>query len=473
MTAPSHNEPLPPGMLRTLLVVSFGPLLLNVAATTLNVALDGLMVRFAAPLATMQWTITAYLLALTVVLPAFRWIVERTGARRLFLACMVGFAATSALCALAWSAPSLIVFRVLQGAVAGLLAPLTQTLAAQLVGPKRMGRAVAILSIPVLVAPVFGPALGGLVVEHLSWRWIFLMNVPLALGGAALAHGRLPAMNGAGRSRFDAVGFALLSPAVGLFTFAVASLSHTQRRGAEALLPFAISSALLAVFVVDARRRPETALLDLRLFRRRAVTAGLVAFLLTNIGSFGAQLLFPLYFQQVRGASAVGAGMLLAPQGLGMLLTLPQIGRLTERVDHGRLVAAGVLVTLAGTLAFVAAARHGSIPLIALSLALRGAGLGATSTPALAAAYAHLAHDEIPNATAAINVVQRLGAPLGTAAAAVMFQRSVAALGGASPTREALAAAFERTFVAGAAVGALALVAALALVRQGPATPPR
>ena len=115
MTAPSHNEPLPPGMLRTLLVVSFGPLLLNVAATTLNVALDGLMVRFAAPLATMQWTVTAYLLALTA---------------------------------------------------------------------KRMGRAVAILSIPVLVAPVFGPALGALVVEHLSWRWIFLMNVPLALGGA-------------------------------------------------------------------------------------------------------------------------------------------------------------------------------------------------------------------------------------------------------------------------------------------------
>ena len=116
------------------------------------------------------------------------------------------------------------------------------------------------------------------------------------------------------------------------------------------------------------------------------MTAGLVAFRLTNIGSFGAQLLLPLYFQQGRGASAVGAGILLAPQGVGMLLTLPQIGRLTQRVDHGRLVAAGVLVTLAGT---------------------------------LAAAYAHLAHDEIPNATAAINVVQRLGAPLGTALALV------------------------------------------------------
>lgn len=464
--SPSREDdaPLAGALLRLLLIASVGSFLLNLGATTVNVAIDKLMIDLRAPLSVIQWIVTGYLLAMTLVLPSFRWAVERLGSRRLYVACLLGFTATSLLCACAWSAPSLIAFRVLQGAVGGLLAPLAQALIAQIAGPRRMGRAVSLMSIPVLVAPLLGPVLGGLLIERLSWRWLFLFNCPFALAGAWLAQ-RLPPgdVATASRTRLDVVGLALLSPGVALFTYGVSALGRAHGGLMwRAYLPLAVAVALITVFVLDARRRPRSALLDLDLFKHRAVAAALATYLLASFGRFGAQLILPLYYQQVRGESPLRAGLLLAPQGLGMLLTLPQVGRLTDRFDHGKIVILGVLVTLAGTVAFMQVTDHSSYVLLSLSLVVRGAGLGATSTPALAAAYRDLARDEVPNATTAINIVQRLGAPLGTAAMAVALQRFLATAG---TTHDAMARAFAHTFAVAAALSAPALLAGLAMVR--------
>ena len=303
-------------LVRVVIVACFGPLLLNLSSTTVNVAIDKLMAQFHAPLATAQWIVTGYLLALAFVLPAFRWMVERLGSRRLYVGCLLAFTAASALAALAWSAASLVAFRVLQGAVGGLLAPLAQTLIAQLAGPKRMGRAVGIVSIPVMVSPLFGPVIGGLLVQHLSWRWLFLFNAPLGLLGAWVAHRRLPPGTTATRTPLDFRGLALLSPGMGFFTYALSSMGRLHAGlSLKVVAPLLLAAVLVVAFVLDARRRPTTALIDLRLFRHGAVVAGLTAFLLTSVGTFGAQLVLPLYYQQVRGESAMGAGLLLAPQG--------------------------------------------------------------------------------------------------------------------------------------------------------------
>jgi EmrB/QacA subfamily drug resistance transporter len=367
------------------------------------------------------------------------------------------------LAALAWSAASLVAFRVLQGAVGGLLAPLAQTLIAQLAGPKRMGRAVGIVSIPVMVSPLFGPVIGGLLVQHLSWRWLFLFNAPLGLLGAWVAHRRLPPGTTATRTPLDFRGLALLSPGMGFFTYALSSMGRSHAGlSLKVVAPLLLAAVLVVAFVLDARRRPTTALIDLRLFRHGAVVAGLTAFLLTSVGTFGAQLVLPLYYQQVRGESAMGAGLLLAPQGLGMLLTLPQVGKLTDRFDHGRVLLVGVVTTLLGTFAFTQLTDHSPYWLLCVSLVLRGAGLGATSTPALSAAYRLLARDEIPNATTAINVVQRLGAPVGTATLAMALQRFTA---GVHP---APASAFAHTFTVAALLSALSLVPGIALARMKP-----
>ncbi len=303
------------------------------------------MTYFAAPLSSVQWVVTGYLLALALVLPSFRWALERLGSRRLYVGSLLAFAATSALCAFAWSIQSLIVFRVLQGGVGGLLAPLTQALVAELAGPKRMGRAVSILSIPVLVAPLLGPVVGGLLIQHLSWRWLFLFNAPFAVVGAWLAQRRLPLGTTSTRSRLDLVGLALLSPGIALFIYVVSSVGRARALSPSLFLLLALAVALVTSFVLYARPRPGTALIDLRLFERPMIGAALVAYLLTSFGTFGGQLLLPLYYQQARGQSAIGAGLLLAPQGLGMLLTLPQIGKLTDRFDNGKIAIGGILTT--------------------------------------------------------------------------------------------------------------------------------
>lgn len=459
----------PSALLRPVLVATFGSLLLNLNTTSINVALDRLMAYFAAPLATVQWIVTGYLLALALSLPSFRWAVERLGSRRLYVGCLLAFTVTSILCGCAGSAGILIFFRVLQGAVGGLLTPLAQILAAQLAGPKRIGRAIGIMSIPVLVAPLLGPTLAGFIIQRLSWRWLFLLNAPLAALGAWLAQRCLPPGDSLKHTRLDLVGLLLLSPGIGLFTYAVSLVGQDRSLSRAALAAFAAATALIVGFVLDAWRRPDTALIDLRLFRHAKFDAALAAYLLTSIAEFGAQLVLPLYYQQVRGASALSTGLLLAPQGLGMLLTLPQVGRLTDRLDNGKIVIAGVVTTLLGTYAFTQAGSHSSYLLLSASLVLRGAGLGATAAPAVAAAYKHLRSDEIPNGTAAINIVQRLGAPLGTAAMAMTLQWFLARL---SVTRAPLASAFAHTFAVSAALSGLALFAGLVLARNAAPRPP-
>jgi EmrB/QacA subfamily drug resistance transporter len=460
---------LSPELLRVVLIASFGSLLLNLNSTSINVAISKLMVSFDAPLSRAQWIITGYLLALAFVLPTFRWAVERLGSRRLYVGSLIAFTATSGLCACAWSVESLIFFRALQGVVGGLLTPLTQTLAAQLAGPKRMGTAMGLISIPILVAPLLGPTLGGLVIQRLSWRWLFLFNAPLGLVGAWLALRRLPAGTTSKRTRLDFLGVSLLSPGIALFTYALSLVGRGPLLSSSLLAAFGISLALITAFVLDASRRPTTALIDLRLFKRPTFDAALIAYLLTSFGEFGAQLILPLYYQQARGRSAIETGLLLLPQGIGMLLTLPRVGQLTDRFDNGRLVIAGVVTTLVGTWAFVSVGDHTSYVLLSASLVLRGAGLGATAAPAVAAAYKHLTRDDIPNGTATINIVQRLGAPLGTAVMAVTLQHFVARAGGSSVAPSALARAFGHTFAVSAALSALALFAGLVLARSVPA----
>jgi len=460
----------PPELLRGVVVAGLGSLLLNLGSTSVNVSIDRLMERFGAPLSTAQWIVTGYLLALALVLPSFRWMVERLGSRRLYVGCLLAFTATSALCACAWSAESLIVFRVLQGAVGGLLTPLAQALAAQLAGPKRMGRAIGIMSVPVLVAPLLGPTLGGFIIQRLSWRWLFLCNAPFGVMGAWLALRHLPPGHTSKRTRLDLIGLALLSPGIGIFTYAVSRVGHEGSFSTASLGAFAVATTLIVVFALDAWRRPTTALIDLRLFKHPTFDAALAAYLLTSFGEFGAQLILPLYYQQVRGQSAMSTGLLLAPQGIGMLLTLPQAGRLTDRIDNGKIVIGGVVLTLLGTWAFTQATDHSSYVILSLSLVLRGAGLGATAAPAVSAAYKQLSPDEIPNGTTAINIVQRLGAPLGTAVMAVTLQWFMSGL---TKTRGPLASAFAHTFAVSAALSGLALFAGLVLARNAAPTATR
>jgi EmrB/QacA subfamily drug resistance transporter len=372
--------------------------------------------------------------------------------------------ATSALCGAAWSAESLIAFRVLQGLAGGMIMPIGMITLAQAAGPRRVGRVMSVVGVPMLLAPVLGPVLGGVLVTHLSWRWIFYVNLPIGLVGLVLAARLLPEGRAEGRDggpgRLDWRGLLLLSPGVALVVFGLSEISTQGSLTVGRALPLIAGGALVVAFALRAWRTPAP-VVDVRLFEDRGFAAAAVSVFLVGAALFGSLLLLPLYFQIARDVSPLQAGLLIAPQGLGAALGMNGAGRLTDRMGGGPVAVAGLFALMLGTVAFTQV--HAGTPywVLELSLFVRGIGLAFTMMPAMAAAYSTLERWQVPRATPMLNVMQRVGGSLGTAVLAVVLQHQLAQ----AEDRSAgpLASAFAHTYWWAMAITAVALVPALVL----------
>jgi EmrB/QacA subfamily drug resistance transporter len=283
-----------------------------------NVSLPTLAVELRSSLSTIQWVTSGYLLAPALMLPPNSWLVDRIGAKRLYLWCFATFTLSSALCGAAWSAESLVVFGVLQDMSGGLLAPMAQMMLARAAG-KHIARMMCYTAFPLLLGPILGPVLAGTILQHASWWWLFLVNVPVCLAGIVLAALFLPDDSGERRTRaFDGFGFALLSPGLVLFLYPSDHLQETTGRvllGAAALL--------LGLFVRHGLAKGEGALLDLELIRRKVFATAATTQFLSNGVSYAAQLLVPFYLIRVCGKSPSETGLMPAPLGLGMVCSVP------------------------------------------------------------------------------------------------------------------------------------------------------
>ena len=477
----ARERVLTPEILTLAAVVVLGSIMTILDATIVNVALATLGREFEASISTIQWVATIYLLAFASVIPLTGWASERFGARRVWLASLALFMAGSLLSGIAWSVGSLIAFRALQGLGGGMIMPLGQAILAQAAGPQRIGRVMSIVGVPMLLAPIFGPVIGGALVDGASWRWIFFVNLPVGAAAFLLAARLLPAVEAQRRARLDWVGLPLLSGGIALFVY---GLSEVGSRGhltdtvplAAALVGF----ALVALFVRHALRT-ESPLIDVRLFGERGFASAAVTNLVLGIALFGMLILLPLYFQIVRGASPLETGLLMIPQGVGAALAMPVAGALTDRIGARRVVSAGVLVALVGVVAYTQIGADTSYWYLAGALFVIGLGLGSTIMPSMGAAYAGLTHAQMPRATSAINAIQRIAGSLGTALLAVVLQRTIrgelpgfrGGLGqaGALAARDpqappALASAFGTTFWVALVLTVAALVPALLLPRK-------
>jgi EmrB/QacA subfamily drug resistance transporter len=492
-SAPSGADArgLTPEIRAVAIVVIIGAIMSILDTTIVNVALESLARDLNAPLSTIQWVSTGYLLSLATVIPLTGWAAERFGPRRVWMTVVAAFVVTSALCALAWSADSLIAFRVLQGLAGGMIMPIGMITLAQAAGPARVGQVMGVVGVPMLMGPVLGPVIGGLIVTHLSWRWIFLVNLPVGIVGLLLAAKRMPSARAEGRlsasgapSRLDWKGLLLLSPGVALVVFGLSEVSTHGGVTFERVLPALVGFVLVAGFALHAWRS-DSPLVDVHLFRGRGFSAASVTVFLVGGALFGALLLLPLYYQVARGETALVAGLLMAPQGLGAAAGMNRAGRLTDRVGGGRVVVAGLIMLMVGTIAFTQVSATTSYWLLGASLIVRGFGLGFTMMPAMAAAYATLERSEVPRATPMLNVIQRVGGSLGTAVLAVVLQRQIAsglsdagarggglnAVHGASDAARAhfagpIASAFAHTYWWAMAGTAVAVVPALVLARS-------
>src|SRR3954469_4040134 len=195
-------------------VIVLGAIMSILDATIVNVAVPTLARRFGASVAAIQWVVTAYLLAFAAVIPLSGWLTRRFGATRVWIAALTLFMAGSVLAGLSWSLASLVFFRVVQGIGGGLIMPVGQAILARAAGPQRIGRVMSLVGVPMLIAPILGPLAGGAIVETASWRWIFLVNLPVGLAALVLAWRLLPREAPEGGARLDVAGLALLSPGI-------------------------------------------------------------------------------------------------------------------------------------------------------------------------------------------------------------------------------------------------------------------
>src|SRR3954469_1959746 len=469
-------------------VVVLGAIMSILDTTVVNVAINTLARDFHTSLTTIQWIATGYTLALATVIPLSGWAADRFGTKRLYMLSIALFIAGSALSGVAWSAGSLIVFRVLQGLGGGMLMPAGMTILTRAAGPQRVGRIMSVIGVPMLLGPIIGPILGGWLVDDVSWRWIFFINIPIGITALALSLRILPRDVTSKHERFDTLGIALLSPGLALFIYGLAKSSGSGGFGSSAVLVPALAGlALLVAFVLHALRTTDP-LIDVRLFRNRTFAAASATLVLFAIAVFGSFLLLPLYFQTVRGETAMQAGLLLAPQGFGAMLVMPIAGQLTDRTGVGRIVLVGLTITMAAFLALTQIGADTSYWVLGAVLFVMGMGLGATMMPIMSGAMQTLRKAAVARASTTINILQQVGASIGTAVMSVTLAGAIAdrlprAAGPRAGTPPSLpgavrdriaplpAAAYGHTFWLAVVLLALAFPAAALLPWRKPAAP--
>jgi EmrB/QacA subfamily drug resistance transporter len=468
---PTDSPRIEPHVWRIAIVVILGAIMSVLDTTIVNVALDDLSTDLHSSLESIQWIVTGYLLALAAVIPVTGWAARRFGSRRLYLIALVAFTAGSALCGLAWSSGSLVAFRVVQGVGGGMLMPIGQMILVKAAGPRNLPRVMAAIGVPIILAPVFGPTLGGLLLEHAGWQWIFLVNVPIGVVALITALRLLPRDAREEAGSLDFIGLVLVATGLVGVTYGLAeSGSAGSLTDPSVLVPALAGVALITAFVLRALRIPAP-LLDMRLYKDKAFAAASVTTFCLGAALFGAMILMPLYFQTVRGEDAVTTGLLLMPQGIGAAIAMRMSAVATERFGGGLTALMGGAVTVVATIPFVLIGGGTSYWLIGAAMVFRGFGIGMSMMPSMTAAFAVLRPDQVNHATPQLNVLQRVGGSVGTAILSVVLSdhlSSAAGVAGGQPSADAAAGAFGTTYwwVLGVTAFALLPTALLAIVER-------
>jgi EmrB/QacA subfamily drug resistance transporter len=357
----------------------------------------------------------------------------------------------------AWNLESLIAFRVLQGIGAGITLPVMQTALVRYSGGEKLGRLMAIVSIPAAIIPILGPTVGGLIVNYLPWRWIFVINIPICIVAFLFSMRVLPATEAMDKEqRLDIIGLILLASAFCTLIFGISGLRNSDMN--TAIIELVVGIVLLIVYCVYVLFSKQVPLLDIRLFKHRNFAASTALIFMFGMVATGTLFVLPLFFQQVHGTTALVAGLLLAPQGIGMLITRGTAGKLTEQYGPKPIILTGVTLTLLGTvpLAFLGSSTNIVLPI--LILLVRGGGLGTMSIAMMVSIYDGLDAKEAAQGTTSMRIFQQIGGAFGTALLAIILSQGIAASGNAD-----VSSAFSTVFWWSMAFTTIAAIPAICL----------
>ena len=396
-----------PGWVVPLVVLIVGSFMSVLDSSIVNVAIPKIQLELGATAESVAWVVTGYSLALGVIVPLSGWLGLRIGQTTLYVVCIAGFAATSALCGLAWNLSSLIAFRILQAVPGGILPVITLTLLYQIVPRDRIGAAMGMYGLGVIVAPAIGPTLGGLLVDSISWRVIFFINVPIGIVGALAAVAVFPRIRPTSWPRLDVWGF--VTAGYGLFALLLAfSEGESWGWGGYRVLILLVSGVLsLALFVVI-ELEVDHPLIDLRILRSRAYTLSLVLLAITMTALFTGLYFLPQFLQNVQGLTALDAGLTLLPSALVMTVLMPVAGRLYDAIGPRYPVVVGLLIIAFGS--YLLAEMTTSTPRgdIILWTSVRNIGIGLAMMPMMTSGVSALSTSLTSAGSAMNNVVQRV-----------------------------------------------------------------
>ncbi|MFF2808874.1 DHA2 family efflux MFS transporter permease subunit [Streptomyces sp. NPDC058000] len=422
----ARGDRLDAGLLRLIGVLLLGGLLGLLDSTIVNVGMGTMARHFDTTLNTVGWVATGYLLAVSIAIPFTAWAVERFGSKKMWLIGLSLFVLGSLASGISWNIESLIVFRVIQGFGGGMLDPIMLTVLAKVAGPSRAGRVMGLMGIVIPLGPVLGPILGGVIIQGLDWRWMFLINLPIGLVAILLSLRVVPADPSSeerASTPLDIVGLALLGPAFAILAFALSQAAGNAGFGAPpVVVALILGAVLLVAYLVYAARVGVKAIIRLSLFRSRSFSASVTVMGLTGVMLFSMLFLVPLYQQRVRGHEVLAAGLLLAPLGVGSFLAMPIAGRLSDKVGARRLAPLGGLLIALSAFAYTQADARTSEVLLGLCAFVTGVGLGFIGAPTMGSLYRTLPGDAIAQGTSALYIVNQLGASLGTAVVALLLQ---------------------------------------------------
>jgi EmrB/QacA subfamily drug resistance transporter len=380
----------------------------------INVAISSIQTDLGASADRVQWVSTVYTLTEGVVVPLSAWLGDRFGLKNVYLLGMLGFTAGSALCALSTSVDMLIVFRVVQALAGGVLPVVSQAMLYRTVPRERIGAAMSLYGLGIVVAPAVGPALGGYLVEYVNWRLIFSINLPVGVLGTVAAFLVLPRSPRRPGQRFDVPG--MLTVSVGLFSLLLA-LSEGQSWGwtsYSTMLLITLGLLSLTAFVVIELSVAEP-MLDLRVFRYWPFTNSLLVMTVLMVGLFASLYYVPLFLQQAQGMGAFRTGMIMLPSALAIAAMMPVAGALYDRIGPRWPAAIGLLVAAFGTYLLRNLTTDTSNAEIMLWLTVRNLGVGLAIIPIMTGGLAVIPPELVSRGSAISTLLQRISQALGLA----------------------------------------------------------
>ncbi|MFO7572338.1 MAG: MFS transporter [Gaiellaceae bacterium] len=444
----------------TLASVSVGLFMIMLDNTVVNVALPAIQDDLDTTLSQLQWIVTGYALTFAAFMLVGGKIADAYGRRLIFVVGIVIFTLASLACGLAGSGESLIAARVVQGVGAALMNPATLSIIAATFPPARRGTAIGIWAGVSATALAIGPLVGGLLTEHLSWNWIFFVNVPVGIVGIAASFLFIDESRDESHERLDLPGLA--TSGIGLFalTYGLIEANTYGWTSTRIVGSFAVAAAALGSFAL-LERHQRAPMLPLELFRNRTYTGANVVTLLVALAMFGVFFFMSLYMQRILGYSAVQTGAAFLPMTILIILVAPVAGRTADRVGSRALMTAGMVLIAVQLLYLSRLGVESTFWTLLPGFVAGGIGMALTMTPSAAAATRSVPVDKAGVGAAVLNAFRQVGGSLGIALMGAIMASEL----GSTPTPAAFMRGFEHALLVAAGIALVGAVVAYVLVR--------